>query len=108
MGRLGTPEEIAALAVYLASDAAQFITGPGGGDRRRADIVGCCGVGPEIASMGRRNDGPLWASFDHRLINAGGVQFHTVEAGAGDPVILLAGFPQNNSPRPCMAAFSTS
>jgi 2-keto-3-deoxy-L-fuconate dehydrogenase len=29
MGRLGTPEEIAALAVYLASDAAQFITGQG-------------------------------------------------------------------------------
>jgi 2-keto-3-deoxy-L-fuconate dehydrogenase len=27
MGRLGTPEEIAGLAVYLASDAAQFITG---------------------------------------------------------------------------------
>jgi 2-keto-3-deoxy-L-fuconate dehydrogenase len=27
MGRLGTPEEIGALAVYLASDAAQFITG---------------------------------------------------------------------------------
>ena len=27
MGRLGTAEEIAALAVYLASDAAQFITG---------------------------------------------------------------------------------
>ncbi len=27
MGRLGTPDEIAALAVYLASDAAQFITG---------------------------------------------------------------------------------
>ena len=27
MGRLGSPEEIAALAVYLASDAAQFITG---------------------------------------------------------------------------------
>ena len=27
MGRLGHPEEIAALAVYLASDAAQFITG---------------------------------------------------------------------------------
>ena len=27
MGRLGNPEEIAALAVYLASDAAQFITG---------------------------------------------------------------------------------
>ena len=27
MGRLGTPEEIAALAVYLAGDAAQFITG---------------------------------------------------------------------------------
>jgi 2-keto-3-deoxy-L-fuconate dehydrogenase len=27
MGRLGTPEEIADLAVYLASDAAQFITG---------------------------------------------------------------------------------
>jgi 2-keto-3-deoxy-L-fuconate dehydrogenase len=27
MGRLGTPEEIAALAVYLATDAAQFITG---------------------------------------------------------------------------------
>jgi 2-keto-3-deoxy-L-fuconate dehydrogenase len=27
MGRLGSAEEIAALAVYLASDAAQFITG---------------------------------------------------------------------------------
>ena len=27
MGRLATPEEIAALVVYLASDAAQFITG---------------------------------------------------------------------------------
>ncbi len=27
MGRLGAPEEIAQLAVYLASDAAQFITG---------------------------------------------------------------------------------
>ncbi|MDE2179199.1 MAG: SDR family oxidoreductase, partial [Xanthomonadaceae bacterium] len=27
MGRLGTPEEIAAMAVYLASDAATFVTG---------------------------------------------------------------------------------
>ena len=27
MGRLGTAEEIAELAVYLASDAAQFVTG---------------------------------------------------------------------------------
>ena len=27
MGRLGTAEEIAALAVYLASDAAAFVTG---------------------------------------------------------------------------------
>ena len=27
MGRLGTPEEIAALAVYLGSDETQFITG---------------------------------------------------------------------------------
>ena len=27
MGRLGTPREIAALAVYLSGDDAQFITG---------------------------------------------------------------------------------
>ena len=27
MGRLGEPEEIAALGVYLASDAAAFVTG---------------------------------------------------------------------------------
>ena len=27
MGRLGTPEEIASMAVYLASDESSFITG---------------------------------------------------------------------------------
>jgi len=27
MGRLGTPEEIASLAIYLASDESKFVTG---------------------------------------------------------------------------------
>ena len=27
MGRLGTPEEIASLAIYLASDESEFVTG---------------------------------------------------------------------------------
>ena len=45
--------------------------------------------------MARPNDNALWTSFDHRLVTAGGMRFHIVEAGTGDPVILLAGFPQS-------------
>ena len=37
MGRLGTPEEIAALAVYLSGDDAQFITGQADRYRWRPD-----------------------------------------------------------------------
>ena len=39
MGRLGTPEEIAALVVYLSGDAAQFMTGPSCRHRRRPDAL---------------------------------------------------------------------
>jgi len=45
--------------------------------------------------MDRQDDSLLWASFDHRLVKTGDLRFHIVEAGAGDPVILLAGFPQS-------------
>lgn len=33
--------------------------------------------------------------FRHRMVTAAGLRFHTVEGGAGDPVLLLAGFPQS-------------
>lgn len=33
--------------------------------------------------------------FHHRMVTAAGMRFHVVEGGSGDPVILLAGFPQS-------------
>lgn len=49
----------------------------------------------EVAATARQDDGALWQSFNHRLVKAGEVRFHVVEAGTGEPVILLAGFPQS-------------
>ena len=41
IGRMGEPHEVAALALYLCSDEASFITGPGVPDRRRrAGVLG--------------------------------------------------------------------
>lgn len=31
----------------------------------------------------------------HRMVHAGGLRFHVVEAGDGPPVVLMAGFPQS-------------
>ena len=33
--------------------------------------------------------------FEHRMVAAAGLRFHLVEGGTGDPVVLIAGFPQS-------------
>ena len=33
--------------------------------------------------------------FEHRMVAAAGLRFHLVEGGVGDPVVLIAGFPQS-------------
>ncbi|MBN8943023.1 MAG: alpha/beta hydrolase [Rhizobiales bacterium] len=33
--------------------------------------------------------------FEHRMVTSAGLRFHTVEGGSGDPVVLIAGFPQS-------------
>jgi pimeloyl-ACP methyl ester carboxylesterase len=38
---------------------------------------------------------PLLEGVTHRELEARGVRFHLAEAGAGDPVVLLHGWPQN-------------
>jgi pimeloyl-ACP methyl ester carboxylesterase len=38
---------------------------------------------------------PTLDGVSHRDVEAGGVRFHIAEAGAGDPVLLLHGWPQN-------------
>lgn len=45
------------------------------------------GVYDEIQLGGR--------SFHHRMVPAAGLRFHVVEGGSGDPVLLIAGFPQS-------------
>jgi len=38
---------------------------------------------------------PSVAGVDHRFVQAGGIRLHVAEAGAGDPVVLLHGWPQH-------------
>jgi pimeloyl-ACP methyl ester carboxylesterase len=38
---------------------------------------------------------PLLEGVTHREVEAGGVRFHVAEAGEGDPVVLLHGWPQH-------------
>jgi pimeloyl-ACP methyl ester carboxylesterase len=38
---------------------------------------------------------PELAGVEHRYVDAGGVRFHVAEAGAGEPVVCIHGWPQN-------------
>jgi pimeloyl-ACP methyl ester carboxylesterase len=38
---------------------------------------------------------PYLEGVSHRDVNAAGIRFHVAEAGSGDPVLLLHGWPQN-------------
>ncbi len=40
-------------------------------------------------------DMPQLAGIEHRYVDLPGLRMHVAEAGAGDPVLLLHGFPQN-------------
>jgi hypothetical protein len=54
LGRWGKPEEIAGLAVYLASDEAAYITGS-----HISSTAGCCGS-PEVIRLATRNRDSNW------------------------------------------------
>lgn len=38
---------------------------------------------------------PFVAGVEHRSVQARGVRFHVAEAGQGEPVLFLHGFPQH-------------
>ncbi len=38
---------------------------------------------------------PQLPGVEHRLVDVAGVRFHVAEAGEGDPLVLLHGWPQN-------------
>jgi pimeloyl-ACP methyl ester carboxylesterase len=41
------------------------------------------------------NDFPELAGVRHRFIAAAGIEFHLAEAGSGEPLVLLHGWPQH-------------
>ena len=59
----------------------------------RAALASACSVSPDLAQPLRA--APAIPGTTHRVAQVNGVRLHYVEAGQGDPVLLLPGWPQD-------------